>query len=144
MVHTPVGARCPDCARVKKNPAFDPSSQETGLAIAIGVAVAGATGAVVGAASVGAFRALGANAYLVVAVAGLAGSGWLIGEAVYRAARFKKSRGLMYAAGLCAFAAYISALLFASALGLRGAFGDLWTLLGLGVAIYVAMGRLRP
>lgn len=144
LVQTPVGARCPDCARLKKNPAFDPSRQEVGVAVAAGLAVAGAVGAITGAAVVGTYRALGYNGYLIVALLGLIGAGWLVGETVYRVARYKRSRGLMYAAGMCAFAAYIAAIAASNAFGLRGAFIGLWPLLGLSVCVYVAMGRVRP
>ena len=143
LVQTPVGARCEDCARMKKNPAYDPSSGETSRAVAAGIGTAAGIGLVLGALGVLAYKAGGQNPYTIVAVVGLAGMGWTAGEVVYRVSKFKKSRGLQYAAGLCTFAGYIAAITSSTVFGLRGGFTDLWPLLGFGLAVYVAMGRVR-
>ena len=39
LEHTPVGARCPKCARMKKNPLYDPSKKELVLSIFAGISV---------------------------------------------------------------------------------------------------------
>ncbi len=146
MVQTPVGARCPDCAKARKNPAYDPSSQETAFAVGAGFGVAVACGAVVAVAAYLFARAgVGLIGAQVIVLVGLGASGWLVGETVYRISRFKRSRSLSYVAALAAFAVYLSGMLVAPILGLsQVAFVNLYALLGLGLSVYIAMGRVRP
>jgi hypothetical protein len=141
LVQTPVGARCPDCARMRKNPAFDPSSQDMLLAAGAGLGVAVAAGVLLGA--VVATLARVPYGYMFGVLAGQAAAGWAIGETVYRVSRHKRSRGLSYVAAISAFVAYVAAKAVSHALGVNGIV-DLWELLGLGASVYIAMGRLRP
>ena len=140
LVQTPVGARCPDCARAKKNPAFDPSNQDVLLATGAGLGAAVAAGILLGA--VVATLARVPYGYMFGVLVGQAAAGWVVGETVYRVSRYKRSRGLSYVAAISAFVAYAAALAVSSVLGVRGV--DLWSLLGLGASVYIAMGRLRP
>lgn len=142
LVQTPVGARCADCARVKKNPAFDPSNQEVLLASAAGAGVAVAAGIFLGA--VVATLARVPYGYMFGVLVGQAAAGWVVGETVHRVSRHKRSRGLSYVAAISAFVAYTVALAVSPVFGLRGGFVELWALLGLGASVYIAMGRLRP
>lgn len=140
LVQTPVGARCPDCARMKRNPAFDPSNQDLLLAAGAGLGVAIAAGVLLGAVIVTMVRV--PYGYQFAVLAGQAAAGWAVGETVYRVSRHKRSRGLSYVAAICAFIAYAASLAVSSVLGVR--IVDMWSLIGLGISVYVAMGRLRP
>ena len=142
LVQTPVGARCPDCASVKKNPAFDPSNRDMLLAAGASVGVAVAAGIFLGA--VVATLARVPYGYMFGVLVGQAAAGWAVGETVYRVSRYKRSRGLTYVAAISAFVAYAAALAVSPVFGLRGGFIELWALLGLGASVYIAMGRLRP
>ena len=128
-------------ARMRKNPAFDPSSQDMLLAAGAGLGVAVAAGVLLGA--VVATLARVPYGYMFGVLAGQAAAGWAIGETVYRVSRHKRSRGLSYVAAISAFVAYVAAKAVSHALGVNGIV-DLWELLGLGASVYIAMGRLRP
>lgn len=137
MVQTPVGARCQDCAKPVRNPAFSPSTSEGARAVFTGALVAGALGFLLSIV-VSLVHRYVPVLMIVVSIAGLAGIGYLTGEVVYRMSGYKRSRGLSYLAGLCAFVGWaIAAVLYPFG------FVGIWALLGLGVGVYVAMGRLR-
>lgn len=141
LVQTPVGARCPGCARVKKNPAFSPTNTEFAASIAAGLAAAVLLGVFL--AAVVATLARIPFGYAIGVLVGQGAVGYAIGEAVYRVSRYKRSRGLQYLAAGCAFVAYATALALSPAFGIRGSV-DPWALLGLGISVYAAMGRVRP
>lgn len=91
MVMTPVGARCPDCAQLRRLPTFDvrPRHYAAALAAAVGVAVA-----------IGVAWSLlpiprGSAAFLLGLLSGVAA-----GEAVSRVVNRKRSRGLKAIAAL--------------------------------------------
>ncbi|MSQ08288.1 MAG: hypothetical protein EXR57_00395 [Dehalococcoidia bacterium] len=136
LVQSPVGARCPDCAKPIKNPAFSPSRRDMLLAIGAGLGVAVGLGAMLGVAVEG--LAGITYGYEVGVLVGQAAIGYVIGVTVYRVARNKRSRGLQYAGGFIAFVAYTAALFVYPAFGTH-----ILALLGLGVGVYVAMGRLK-
>ena len=140
LAQSPVGARCPDCAKPVRNPAFSPSSREMLLATGAGLGVAATLGVFLGA--VVATMARIPYGYTLGVLIGQAAAGYVIGEAVYRVAKYKRSRGLQYTAGICAFVAYAVALGVSPAFGIRG-FVDIWALMGLGISVYMAMGRVR-
>lgn len=137
LVQSPVGARCPDCAKPVRNPAFNPTSREMLLATGAGLGVAVGLGLVLGVAVKG--LAGIAYGYEVGVLIGQAAVGYAIGEAVYRVAKYKRSRTLQYTAGSLAFLAYVAALVVYPAFGIH-----IMALLGLGVGVYLAMGRLKP
>jgi hypothetical protein len=148
LVQTPVGARCPDCAKLKKNPAFDPSRTDMGSAVLASWGSGVAIGAAFGALAYALARSLpglGVQGIEIIVLAGLGGCGWAVGEVTYRAAKFKRSRGLVWVAATGAFVVYAAALTVASQLGLwNGVFLRLFGLIGLAIGIYAAIGRVRP
>jgi len=93
LVHTPVGARCSDCAKVRMNPAFD----LRGTALLRGAL--GAAGA--GAAAWGAYLFflwwIGPLGFLLWLLAPLA-IGWGVAEAAFRSAGYRRHRRLMWIA----------------------------------------------
>ncbi len=128
MVHTPVGFRCKDCARVRPPPTFDVSS--TYLARAIGASVVlGVAGGII-------FKILslllgGVAFWQAIAFAGI---GYMVGEGVSVAVNRKRGRGLKLVAAGGVFLAY--------AVGIwLGVLPTLSLFLGLIVGFYVAIRR---
>ena len=128
VVQHPVGIRCRECARVRKIPTFDVSTAYYARAVGAGagVAILGALGLVL----VATLLPIG----LLILVA-LVGIGYLVGEGISKAVNRKRSRGLQYIAGGSVFLTYLLASGFVV--------GSLYGLLALGVAVYVAVSRLR-
>lgn len=94
LVQTPVGARCPDCARVKLNPAFDVSGAT--LMLSILGAVAAATFAwLVYLLIVGWVGFLG----FVLWIVGPLAIGYGVAEATYRASGYRRNPRLQWIAG---------------------------------------------
>jgi hypothetical protein len=92
MVETPVGARCPDCARLQKLPTFEVGRRYYLRAIGTAIGLAFALGA-----AWWAIRAVMGIPYFNFLLA--AGFGWVIGEVVGRSVNRKRSRGLAFIAG---------------------------------------------
>ena len=92
MIQTPVGARCPECARVKKLPTFDVQPSYY-----LHAAVAGGVVAIVGGIVSGAL--LSKNIPFLPWLLGI-GMGYLVGEAVSVASNRKRGTGLAVVAGL--------------------------------------------
>ncbi len=132
MVHTPVGFRCKDCARVRPPPTFD----VTGIYLvrAIGASVAlGVAGGVI-------FKLLslllsGVSFWQAIAFAGI---GYMVGEGVSVAVNRKRGRGLKLVASGGVFLAYIVSIWLLSLSGV-GPANSLF--LGLIVGFYVAIRR---
>jgi len=97
MVQTPVGARCKDCAQLRPLPQYQVS----------GTRYVRAAGAALGAALVvgGIWGLIPSMPFLNFIVA--YGAGWVVGEATYRAAGYRSSRGLKILAGSCVVLAYL-------------------------------------
>jgi hypothetical protein len=128
MVQHPVGIRCRECARLRMLPQFDvpTASYARALGAGLGIAVAG---------TVGLLLMISVLPFLMLALIGLVGISYLIGEGISRAANRKRSRGLQYiAAG--------SVLLSALPMGVI-IIGNLYGLLALAAAVYMAVSRLR-
>ena len=126
MVHTPVGARCRDCAQVRRLPTFQVSKGLMARAIAVGLALG-----VVGGIVVGFLILLGGFLGLFA----LVGLGYLVGEGVSVAVNRKRGRELKY----IVVGALIVALTIISWFSLV-----LFTIPGLlagFVAVYVAVNR---
>ncbi len=128
MVHTPVGYRCNDCARVRPPPTFDVN--RIYLARAIGASVAlGVAGGVI-------FKLLslllgGLAFWQAIALAGI---GYVVGEGVSVAVNRKRGRGLKLVAAGGVFLAYAVGI-WLGVLPTRSLF------LGLIVGFYVAIRR---
>ena len=139
LVHTPVGARCRDCARLKRLPIFEVGLRHYAIATGVGAGLAVGTGvgwyvleAALPYASPLAFLAF----YLRLAA--IIGIGFLIGNVVSRSVNRKRGPGLAAIAGASVFLSY------AVSSALMGVYlSGLWGLVALGVAIFVAVSRLR-
>jgi hypothetical protein len=143
MVQTPVGARCPHCAKLYRLPTFRVSTQYylratgTGLVMAI---VCGLVWGVVG-------RWVPFNLNLVLAP----GVGYAIGEVVSLSVNRKRGIGLATVGGIAMAISYLFSLWFDSFLlgvsfpwGLHfSLFHIILDLVALALGIFVAVTRLR-
>ncbi len=129
LVQTPVGARCKECAQLRRLPIFEVSPLHyvrailTGGGLGIGLGILWAL--------------LGASVpfgYLLIPL----GIGFAIGEGISLAVNRKRGRGLQIVAGLCVLASFVVSGAIRSWL-----FLDIYTLLGLAVALLLAVSRLR-
>ena len=144
QVQTPVGARCPDCAKVYKLPTFRVSAKHYLIATGVGLGMAIVCGAAWGAIE---WAVLFFSLNLLLAPA----AGYAIGEVVSLSVNRKRGRGLAVAAGVAVVISYIFSLWFVSFLqGIPfhlvfdfGLFNILYHLLALALGIYIAITRLR-
>jgi len=133
-VQTPVGARCPKCAALKKLPVYEISTIFYIRAIAAGLATAAALGAI------WPFIPLGGFFLFFIALV----IGYLIGEAISLAVNRKRGPGLQIVAGISVFVSYaVRSLIEVSEHGFLHAFADVYGLIALILGIIVAVGLLR-
>lgn len=131
LVQTPVGARCPDCAKLSKLPTYQiptayylrAAGTSLGMAIVCGI-VWGVVGGLV--------RFFLLNLILA------AGAGYAIGEVTSLSVNRKRGTGLAVIAGSALVISYLVSIF--SPWGLRFGFFDL---LALALGIFVAVTRLR-
>jgi hypothetical protein len=136
LVQTPVGARCRQCAGVRRLPTFEVSPKY----IARGVGASLVAGVVVGAVWGGLFpRALGFYGFFVFFVA--LGIGYAVGEAVSWATNRKRGPALQGIAVAGVVEAYLIRNLLEGAAVIPS--NDLWGYILVAVAAIVAAGRLR-
>ena len=139
LVQTPVGARCPACARLVTPPTFrvTPAHYARAVLAALGAAlVLGILWAVLDA----------LLPFILLSLGLAAATGYAAGEAISRAVNRKSSTGLAVIGALTVVAAYsvrfvLPALL--SAGFFIGVSFHLLDLLGLGLGIFFAASRLR-
>jgi len=135
LVQTPVGARCPDCAKLYRLPTYRVSTQYYLRAIGTGVGMAVVCGAAWGIiAWVIPFFSF--NLLLAPAAA------YAIGEVVSRSVNRKRGTGLAVVGGFAVVISYLITFLFPSGFPL-GLFSILYHLLALALGIFVAATRLR-
>ena len=136
VVQHPVGIRCVECARSRRLPTFDvtPMYYARAVGAALGIGVGGIIGLVLLSLLV---VPLGYVGFYVRWLA-LVGFGYLMGSGVSLAVKHKRGRGLQWVAGVGVAA---TVLVAAPLLGLGP--NNLFGLLILGVAVYVAVNRLR-
>lgn len=130
-MQTPVGARCPDCARLYKLPTYSVSTQYYLRAIGAGLGMAivcGIIWVVV--------RRVVHFPFLNFVLA--AGAGYAIGEVVSLSVNRKRGRGLAIIAGSALVISYLVGIFSPWGLG----FG-LFDLLALALGIFVAVTRIR-
>lgn len=137
LIQTPVGARCPDCANVRSNPLVTTSGIDLTRAIAAGVGTAVVLSAIVYLFLLPAFGVLG----IVVALVAPAAIGYAVGEAVHRAAGYRRNNTLAWVAGISVvvgFAALgsVAALLSVPVFATAGIFG-------IAIGVYLAVRRVR-
>ena len=131
MVQTPVGARCPDCARVYKLPTFRISRQHYLRAAGTGFGLAGVGGVVWGTVATF-FPFFYLNLLLGPAI------GYAIGEVIGLSVNRKRGTGLAIIAGVSVGIAYLISILVPWGSGFH-----LLDLLALALGIAAAVARLR-
>lgn len=135
MVQTPVGARCPDCAKLYKLPTYRvpiiyylrASGTALGMAVVCGLVW-------------GVINGFVPFFYLNLILAG--GAGYAIGNVVSLSVNRKSSRGLATIGGIAVVIAYLINIFSFG----RLPFSPLWIiidLVSLGIGIYMAVNRLR-
>ena len=151
LVQSPVGSRCPSCAAIGRTPMQDSSRAQVVKAILTGVVMAALTGpALIG------LLVLVDRLQLVdrlprgdsiVAMIGFVAIGYVNGEAVRRVVGYKLDKRFQYIAGLSVFGAYVVSLLVIVQFFDRNnvfILNNILVLAGMGVGIWIAMGRVRP
>jgi len=131
LVQTPVGARCPDCAKLHKLPTFQVSTKNylsaTGTALGMAIVCGIAWGVI------GSFVPF---VYLNLLLA--AGAGYAIGEVTSLSANRKRGRGLAAIAGTGVAVSYLVGILFP-----WGFHFMLFDLLAVAIGVFVAVTRIR-
>jgi hypothetical protein len=136
MVQTPVGARCPKCAALKKLPVFEIPTIFYIRAIASGLATAAVVGAIWPFIPFGGFFLF----FIALVV------GYAIGEAVSLATNRKRGPGLQIIAGISVFVSYtVRNLIEASQQeqGFLHIFTDVYGLIALILGIIISVSLLR-
>ncbi|MDY6893628.1 MAG: B-box zinc finger protein [Chloroflexota bacterium] len=135
LVQTPVGARCPTCAAVKRLPTFDVPAKLYARAIVVGVLTASVLGAI--------WPFIPLGGFLVILIG--AGIGYVIGEIISRAVNRKCSPGLQVIAGVSVGISYlIRGLIIMPSFGfLVASLLNISGLLALVIGVTIAVGRLR-
>jgi hypothetical protein len=138
MIQTPVGARCNDCARVRRAPVFDVKPQQLFLAIGASILMAVGLGVAWGILFIE-IRKIPFLPWLIAL-----GAGYIIGEGISMASNRQRSTTLAWLAGIATFATFgIAGFVFAEWAGVRFLLGGIFGLLNLGFAIYIAVTRVR-
>ena len=134
MVQTPVGARCPECARLQKLPTFTVTKKYYLQAILTATGMAFACGAAWWAAKI-----MMPVIYFNFLLA--AGFGYAIGEVVGRSVNRKRGKGLALIAGIAVVIAYLISIIPPWGLGVGrfSIFGPLAVALG----VWIAVNRVR-
>jgi hypothetical protein len=144
MVQTPVGARCPDCAKLYKLPTYRVSTRYYLVAAGTALGMALVCGAAWGAIEwITPFFSLN----LLLAP----GAGFAIGEVASLSVNRKRGTGLAIVGGIALAISYTVSLWFASLLsGISfyqalplAPFDTIYHLIALGFGIFIAVTRLR-
>jgi hypothetical protein len=135
MVQTPVGARCPDCAKTTKLPTFRLSAKYYLIAAGTALGMAIATGLVWGI-----LRGFLPYIYVNLIVAG--GIGYAVGEVVSRAVNRKRGNWLALIGGLAISISYLASIPFNMMFRYEAVFHPL-DILAIAIGIFVAVLRLR-
>lgn len=135
LVQTPVGARCPNCAQLRRLPTFEMGTVTIAKAAGTGAVLAGATGFIWGLLFFDLFRL----PFLPwVATIGI---GYLIGEGISVAVNRKRGLYLQCIAGASMGLSYgVAGLVSPSLFGYT--FHDLLFVLVLVIGVFVAAGRV--
>lgn len=146
MVTSPVGARCPKCARIGRPAVLDTSVTEMSRAIIFGVVAAILTAAIL----TGIFwviAVLPAGLVIVDVIAvigGLVGAGYVIGEAVRIGSGNKLDQRLKYVAMGCAFLMWVVGMFLLWGLGGPvGILANTFGIVGMVISVYTASMRVR-
>ena len=131
MVQTPVGARCPDCAKLTKLPTYRVSTQYYLRAVGTGLGMAIVCGLVWGV-------VIGLVPFFYLNLLLAPGFGYAIGEVVSLSVNRKRGTGLAIVAGIAVAISYLVSIFAPWGFGFR-----LFDLLALALGIFVAVIRLR-
>ena len=138
MVQTSVGARCLECARFQRFTVYDVKPTQLALAIVVAAVMAVALGTAWGLLFVE-IRRIPFFPWLVAI-----GVGYIIGEGVSMVSNRRRATSLAWVAGTAVVAAFIiSGFVFAEVRGVRFLLRDLFGILTVGFAVYVAVNRVR-
>jgi MFS family permease len=129
LVHTPVGARCPECARVRRLPTFDVTGRTLAIAVAVGVVLAIACAAAFLFAGAYVARIPYGLTLLIIAI------GFIIGEGISLATNRKRGKALKIVAAGASSAAFIAILVI---IGIP----NIFILISFAIAIFVSTVRL--
>ena len=135
LVQTPVGARCPDCAKLDKLPTYRVSTKYYLRAIGTGLGMAIVCGIVWGV-------IIGLVPFFYINLLLAPGAGYAIGEVVSLSVNRKRGKGLAAIAGIAVAISYLVNILSFGGLPF-GLFNILLDLLALALGIFVAITRLR-
>ena len=134
LVQTPVGARCPKCAGLKKLPVYEISSVFYIRAIATGFATAAALGAI--------WPFIPLNGFFLFFIA--IGIGYGIGEVVSLSVNRKRGPGLQIIAGISMVISYVVRTFIESPPSdFLHTFIDMYGLIALTIGIIVSVSILR-
>ena len=133
MVQAPVGIRCQEHGRPAKLPTYDVSTGFIMRGVAAGVGIGILGGVILGVA--GAFTNLLYFPYVFTLA--MVGVGYLVGEGISRATNRKRGQPLIVAAVVGVVLAFVVVVAFS---GLQLGIFDL---IGLGIAIFLAVQRVR-
>ncbi len=134
LIQTPVGARCPKCANVRKLPVYEVSATSYLKAIGAGLGTGAALGAI------WPFIPFGGFFSFLIAL----GIGYSIGEVISLSVNRKQGRGLQVIAGISMVASYVvRGVIDAPHAGPVDMFLSVYGLIALAIGIFVAVGRLR-
>lgn len=135
-VTTPVGARCPECARVQRIPTYSLPAPQFGLSVAVALGMGVGTGVALGLLLI-ILPTGGLFGSLFVAL-GYVGAGYVIGEAISRASNRKRATPLQVLA-MCSYG--LSIITFSLVAG--GLVIGLYSLVGLVVGAAMAVNPFR-
>ncbi|MGD9117151.1 MAG: B-box zinc finger protein [Dehalococcoidia bacterium] len=135
MVETPVGARCPDCAKTTKLPTYRLSARHYLIAAGTALGMAIVTSLVWGV-----LRAV--LPYIIVNIILGGGVGFAVGEVVSRAVNRKRGNWLALIGGVAVPLSYLASIPFNMLFGYDAAFHML-DILAVAIGIFVAVVRLR-
>jgi len=134
VVQTPVGARCPKCAALKRLPVFEVSPAFYIRAIAAGLLTAAALGAI--------WPFIPLNGFFLFFIA--LGVGYAVGEIISFSVNKKRSRGLQVIAGVSVAVSYVvRTIIEAQDADLFRTFLNMYGLIAVAIGIIVAVSLLR-
>ena len=135
LVQTPVGARCPDCAKLYKLPTYRVSSKYYLRAIGTALGMAIVSGVVWGV-----IESLIPFFFLNLLLG--AGVGYAIGEVVSLSVNRKRGKGLASVAGIAVAVSYLVNIFLIGGLPF-GLFSIVLDLIAMGLGVFIAVTRLR-
>jgi hypothetical protein len=138
MVQTPVGARCPDCAKLYRLPTFRVSGAYYLRAAGAALGMAIATGLVWGVID----RFLLSYFFGIFSLILAAGVGYAIGEVVSISVNRKRGTWLAVIGGISMLIAYLVNI-FTIGIPPSGTLSIIFDIIGIGIGVYMAVNRLR-